>query len=184
MESVIETIRVRKTYPPRHMQGAVMSHAVIENYPALDDINIYNAKNKDHFWLGVVTQHHATFHHGFDLEKYDSKEEWEDDVRKLVPDGLFDSEEVIHTTPHFFKSSMIDEDNYYFVVCKFEPSQKMMEFRQNLLRTFPHTNFFSSWEPHVSIASVADEVSRDKLMGRMKNVKVRLYDLYIGFNKK
>lgn len=184
MHSVIDSIRAKKGYPQKHQQGAVMINTVVETYPSLEGINVYYPKNKNHFWLGVVQKHHATLHHGFDLEKYESQEEWEQDVKQVMPEGTIGEEsEFMETTPHFFASNLPDEDYYYFVVARFAPSQKMKEFRQNLLKTFPHTSAFPTWEPHVGIASVADEKSRDELMERIKGMKVRLGDLYIGFTK-
>lgn len=181
MNSIIDSIRAGKGYPPIHQQGAVMINVETENYPSLEGIDIYYPKNKDHFWLGVVQKHHATLHHGFDLEKYDTQEEWEKDIKRVMPEGIIG--EVVETTPHFFPSGLRDEDNYYFVVARFAPSRDIKEFRQNLLKTFPHTSAFPTWEPHVSIASVSNEKSRDKLMERIKGMKIKFVNLYVGFNK-
>lgn len=182
MNSIIEDIRNRKGYPKKHEQGAVMLTAKMTNYPSLEGINIYYPKNKDHFWLGVVNTNHATLHHGFDLEKYESKEEWEKDVRRLIPESLTE-EGYVSTTPHWFPSNLPDEDEYYFVVPRFEPSEKMRSFRQNLLATFPHTSSFPTWQPHVSIVSAADKESRDTLMKRIEEMKVKIEDLHLSFNK-
>lgn len=184
MQAIIDEIRSKKEYPKRHEQGSVMILTNIKNYPRLDDINIYYPKHKNHFWLGICINPHATIHHGFNLEKYKSKKEWEEDVRKLMPKNMEDDDDYVSITPHWFPSNLPDEDKYYFVVGKFEPTEKMKQFRQNLLATFPHISTFPTWSPHVSIASVADENSRDILMERIKNMKIKYSGLQLGgFNE-
>ena len=145
-----------------------------------DGINIYNAKNPKHFWLGISRPQHFTLHYGFYLSE--SKADFIANVKMHELPHLFDGSEI-NTTPSFFAKNpkFEDEDNYFTVVLKLTPPEIVDKFRSILLNHLPHYTFFPKWSPHVTIATVSTEKDRDKLMKRLKGVKVSLTELFISF---
>ena len=90
--------------------------------------------------------------------------------------------------PSFFGANPLTiaagEDNYYTVLLSTQPTPEMMEFRNGLLRVFPHTSTFPDWKVHVTIATVPDEKSRDALLAKLKDCEVKVEGLKIGYNIK
>lgn len=186
MEIILSEIRTRKQFPQHHQQGAVMLKCNIDTPIDFEGIDIYHAKNPAHFWLGKVAKRHLTLHHGFDLTRYETEEEWAEDIKKIMPaEGLMGVE--MECTPSFFTANPAllaeGEDNYFTVIVKVTPTKAMTSFRNNLLKVFPHTTQFAEWAAHLSIATVSSAEARDELMSRLKTFKVKVGELFVGFNK-
>ncbi len=170
----------------------------------LKQVKVYEPKNPNHFWMGIVQDPHITIHHGFELndyerQNYDNGEmEWKKDIHNLLnalDKEYFHSgksfrerllENQFKATPEFFNPNPVTmhegETAYYTIVLKMEPTKEMKIFRNTLLKVFPHTANFLDWSTHMSLVTVADEISRDYLLYKLNNVYINIYDLKLGYN--
>ncbi len=171
----------------------------------LKDVKVYEPKNSNHFWMGVVKYPHVTIHHGFELMNYETQggqEDWQKDIEDLLvaldkdypnddDNGKTFKERLLHGqfkgTPSFFPANpatlAAGEDEHFTIVLKIEnPSLEMSRFRETLMKVFPHTTSFPEWSVHMSLVTVADKESRDYLLHKLKDVYINISGLKLGYN--
>ncbi len=187
---------------PNSTQGETKDDFYRDFNDMLKHVNIYEPKNSNHFWMGVVKQPHITLHHGFELKDYEQQgghEDWQKDIEDLLEALNKDEsnennsfkERMLHGRfkgkPFSFSANpntlAAGEDNHFTIVLKIEePSSEMVKFRDTLMKVFPHTTSFTKWSAHMSLVTVANIESRDYLLHKLKDAYINISGLKLGYN--